>query len=53
MDKDPGTITGQDFYTAVESIRSSHGIAGVFLWNADLSKEKDDFATEKAIAEFL
>jgi hypothetical protein len=53
VDKDPDTITGQDFYTAVMNIRSSHGIAGVFLWNADLSKQKDNFATEKAIAGFL
>jgi hypothetical protein len=53
VDLDPNTITGEDFHTAVKSIRSSNGIAGVFLWNADLSKQKDNFGTEKAISGFL
>ncbi|CAM6128782.1 unnamed protein product [Calypogeia fissa] len=52
-DDPSNTITGSDFYTAVMDIRSSNGIAGVFLWNADLSKEKDNFGTEKALSGFL
>ncbi|CAM6112789.1 unnamed protein product [Calypogeia fissa] len=53
VDLDPNTITGPEFYQTVEKIRDSYGIAGVFLWNADLSKQKDNFQTERSISGFL
>lgn len=46
-------ITVTDFYTVVKDIRNSNGIAGVFLWNADLSKTKDGFGIEKTLSTFL
>ncbi|CAM6099696.1 unnamed protein product [Calypogeia fissa] len=53
VDLDPNTITGPEFYQTVEKIRDSYGIAGVVLWNADLSKQKDNFQTERNISGFL
>lgn len=52
---DPNTITGTTFYNCVKDIKNAgNHIAGVYLWNADLSKQLNNgFATEKAVAAIL
>ncbi|KAG0586460.1 hypothetical protein KC19_2G091900 [Ceratodon purpureus] len=52
---DPNTITGTTFYNCVTDIKNAgNNIAGVYLWNADLSKQlNNNFATEKAVAAII
>lgn len=46
-------ILGTDFINCVSTIKSSNPIAGVYLWDADLSKMYLNFSTEKALAPIL
>lgn len=52
--EDPNTITGTTFYNCVTDIKNANAIAGVYLWNADLSKNlNNNFATETSVAAIL
>lgn len=52
---DPNTITGTTFYNCVTAIKNAgNNIAGVYLWNADLSKQlNNNFSTETSVAAIL
>ena len=52
--EDPNTITGTTFSHCVTDIKNANAIAGVYLWNADLSKNlNNNFATETSEAAIL
>lgn len=46
-------ISGTTFVNCVSTIKSNNTIAGVYLWDADLSKMYLNFSTEKALAPIL
>jgi len=46
-------ISGTAFVNCVASIKTNNSIAGVYLWDADLSKMYLNFSTEKAVAAIL
>ncbi|XP_024377447.1 chitinase 2 [Physcomitrium patens] len=51
---DPNTITGQTFINCVQDIKTTNSIAGVYLWNADISKQQNNnFAMETSVAAIL
>lgn len=52
---DPNTITGSTFYNCVTQIKNEgRAISGVYLWNADLSKNlNNNFQTEKDVDAIL